>query len=86
MRGVGLIGQRRAIKAAEPVIALGKFDRMLKMAGRKLHAIAVNPVAGSERVDANKTTSCPRARSLVARRWVCISSPPANGSTIACLR
>ncbi|KQN08801.1 hypothetical protein ASE79_12890 [Sphingomonas sp. Leaf28] len=41
MRGVGLIGQRRAIKAAEPVIALGKFDRMLKMAGRKLHAISV---------------------------------------------
>lgn len=41
MRGVGLIGQRRAIKAAEPVIALGKFDRMLKMAGRKHHAIAV---------------------------------------------
>ena len=41
MRGVGPIGQRRAIEAADPVIALGEFDRMLKMAGRKLHAIAV---------------------------------------------
>ena len=41
MRGVGSIGQRRAIEAAEPVIALGNFDRMLKMAGRKLHAITV---------------------------------------------
>ena len=41
MRGVGSIDQRRAIEAAEPVIALGEFDRMLKMAGRKLNAIAV---------------------------------------------
>ena len=41
MRGVGSIRQRRAAKATEPVIALGEFDRMLKMAGRKLHAITV---------------------------------------------
>ena len=41
MRGVGPIGQRCAIAPAEPVIALGEFDRMLKMAGRKLHAITV---------------------------------------------
>ncbi len=46
--------------------------------------IGSTPSSGSESPEAKTTTSWPRARSAVARTWVCRSSPPAKGSRTGC--
>ena len=65
MRGVGPIGQRCAIAPAEPVIALGEFDRMLKMAGRKLNAIAVEQRKRRGQPDDPTTNDPDRAQAIL---------------------
>ncbi len=70
--GVRSVRGAQAFDAARQLLGLGQFQTQI--------------LVGSEREEANRVTSCPRARRERASRWVCISSPPAKGSAIGYLR